>query len=64
MVIFDSTEQALLDYCETEWFQIGKEHSKLDDSLDYGYGVVNETRNLIIKVEGCDGRDSRKNDQE
>ena len=60
MVIFDSTEQALLDYCETDWFQIGKENQKLNESLDYGYGVVNETKNLIIKVEGCDGSDSHK----
>ena len=41
LAIYDSTEQELLDYCETEWFQIGKDHSKLDESLNFGFGVIN-----------------------
>ena len=54
LAIYDSTDQELLDYCETEWFQIGKDHPKLDARLD-AYAISNYTSDLIIQVEGCEG---------
>ena len=55
MAIYDSKREELLDYCETEWFQIGKDHPKLDESLSYGVGVINVTKDVLIRVEGCEG---------
>ena len=62
LAIYDSTEQELLDYCETEWFQIGKDHSKLDDSLNFGFGVINQTEGIIMRVDGCEGHQGKEGD--